>query len=119
MTDEEREYYQYLVDTLNEDFINTVAEGREMDIKDVRTLANGMIYAGTDSVENGLADEVGTYDDAIMKAAELGMTDDYDVVPLYVSNFDMDGLLGLLGADVNDMTVGELIEIANTRGPVH
>ena len=118
LTDEEREYYQYLVDTLNEDFVATVAEGRDMDIKDVKALANGMIYAGTDSVENGLADEIGTYDDAIMKAAELGMTDDYDVVTLYVSNFDIDSLLGFLGADVNDMTVGELIEIANTRGTI-
>ena len=118
LTDEEREYYQYLVDTLNEDFVATVAEGRDMDVEAVRALANGMIYPGADSVANGLADEVGTYDDAISKAAELGGTNDYDVVPLYVNNFDMDGLLGLLGADVNDMTVGELIEMANARGTI-
>ena len=59
LTDEERAYYQELVDTINETFINSVAEGRDMTVEEVRALATGMQFAGTVAVENGLADGAG------------------------------------------------------------
>ena len=75
LTDEERAYYQDMVDQINEVFIQHVAEGRGMDVEEVRALATGLTFTGMDAVENGLADEIGTLEDAIDKAAELaGMT---------------------------------------------
>lgn len=75
LTEEERAAYQRQVDQINEQFIEAVAEGRGMDIEAVRALANGMTYSGIDAVENGLADEVGTLEDAIAKACELAGID--------------------------------------------
>ena len=65
LTDEERAYYQDMVDQINEVFIQNVAEGRGMDVEEVRALATGLTFTGMDAVENGLADEIGTKEDAI------------------------------------------------------
>ena len=42
-----------------------------MTTDEVRALATGLTFTGLDAVENGLADEVGTQEDAVAKAAEL------------------------------------------------
>ena len=100
LTDEEREYYQHMVDEINEVFINNVAEGRKMSVDDVRALANGMPFTGNAAVKNGLADAVGTREDAIDKAAELaGVTGHYDSVDLYFPAYDLGSLSTLLGSD--------------------
>ena len=46
--------------------------GDEGALQDVRALADGSIYTGRQALELGLVDEVGTLDNAIAKAAELG-----------------------------------------------
>lgn len=101
LTDEERQYYQDLVDEINETFIQNVADGRGMSVEEVRELATGMQFAGKTSVENGIADEIGTYDDALGKAAELGgiTGDGYEVVNLTSTSSDLSYLMDLLGAD--------------------
>lgn len=60
LTDEERAYYQAQVDQINETFIQTVADGRNMSVDEVRALATGLTFTGDDAVKNGLADEIGT-----------------------------------------------------------
>ena len=60
LTEEERAYYQTMVDQINETFIQTVAEGRGMTEDEVRALATGLTFTGMEAVENGLADEMGT-----------------------------------------------------------
>jgi len=65
LTDEERTYYQRMIDQINECFIQNVAEGRDMSEDDVRALATSLTFTGIDAVENGLADEVGTREDAV------------------------------------------------------
>ena len=107
LTDEERASYQHLVDQINENFIKMVAEGREMGIDEVRALADGMSMVGQDSIDAGLADELGTLDDACEKAAELaGCKDDYNVDDLAISSNDLAHLMDLLGSSQggrNDM----------------
>ena len=119
LTEEERAYYQDLVDTINETFIQNVAKGRGMKVSEVRELATGMEFAGVTAVENGLADEIGIYDDALDKAAELGgiKTDDYYVVSLTEEYYDMSDLMYLLGAqNASDMTVDELLNLLEEEG---
>lgn len=119
LTKEERKYYQDLVDTINETFIRNVATGRDMEIAEVRELATGMEFAGVTAVENGLADEVGIYDDALDKAAELGgiKSEDYFVVSLTDEYYDMYALMDLLGAEAaSDMTVEELLNLLKEEG---
>jgi len=55
-----------------EQFIADVAAGRGMEIETVRELATGWVFLGTEALELGLIDGIGTYKDAIGIAAELG-----------------------------------------------
>ncbi|MEG1397141.1 MAG: signal peptide peptidase SppA [Raoultibacter sp.] len=98
LTDEERAYYQKQVDAINETFIETVAEGRAMSTDEVRVLATGLTFTGMDAVQNGLADEIGTLEDACAKAAELAHISDYETLYLEEESFDMSSLLGVLGS---------------------
>lgn len=87
LTDEERQWYQDIVDQIDDDFVMTVAEGRGISVDEVRDLANGLPYTGADAVDNGLADEVGYYEDAVSKASELaGYAEDLDTYPLSISS---------------------------------
>lgn len=98
LTEEERAYYQAMVDQINESFIETVAAGRGMDVEDVRALATGMTFTGIDAVENGLADEIGTLEDAVAMAAQLAGVSTYDTVNLEPSYSDISSLLDLMSS---------------------
>ncbi len=100
LTDEERAYYQSMVDQINDVFVATVAEGRGMTLEEVRELATGLTYTGIDAVDNGLADEIGTLEDAIAYAAELAGVESYTVIDLQIDDSGID-LLSLL-ASVSD-----------------
>lgn len=63
-TEEEAEYVQGMVDTMFQNFVNVVGEGRDMSEDEVRNLADGRIYLGQDAVENGLVDQIGYIEDA-------------------------------------------------------
>ena len=71
MTPEEREYWQTLINQTHEDFIEVVAGGRGMDVEAVRQLADGRVFRGEEAVGLGLVDEVGYFEDAVQKAADL------------------------------------------------
>lgn len=98
LSEEERAYYQAMVDQINETFIQTVAEGRNMSTEEVRALATGLTFTGMTAVENGLADEIGTKEDAVAKAAELAGISKYETVSLHQETSDLSSLLGLLSA---------------------
>lgn len=106
LSEEERAWYQDQVDQINETFIEAVSEGRGMSIEEVRALANGMTYTGMDAVENGLADEIGTLEDAVAKACELAGVSDCDTMYLHQDYYqDIYSLLGLMkgGASAEDI----------------
>lgn len=98
LTKKERKYYQDMVDQINDQFITTVAEGRKMSKSQVEKLATGLPFTGVDAVDNGLFDEIGTLDDACLKASQLaGGGDDYHTMDLTESD-DLDSLMALLGS---------------------
>ena len=72
MTEEEQALWREITDEIYEGFVEVVAESRELPLEQVRELADGRIYTGRQALELGLVDDVGTLDDAITKAAELG-----------------------------------------------
>lgn len=72
MTEEERAYWQALIDDTYEGFLSIVAEGRGLPVDEVREIADGRVVLGGDAVELGLVDELGYFEDAVAKAAELG-----------------------------------------------
>jgi protease-4 len=71
MTPEEEEIMQKLVDEYYEQFIEVVAEGRGLSEEEVRNLATGQIYSGTEAKELGLVDALGGLDTALDLAMEL------------------------------------------------
>ena len=97
LTEDERTYYQNMVNQINEMFIENVAIGRKMEIEDVRKLATGLVFTGVDAVSNGLADGVGTREDAIAKAAELAGISSYDTVDMQLTSYDISELATLFG----------------------
>lgn len=113
LTDEERAYYQQMVDDINAVFIDNVAEGRGMTKDEVTALATGMPFTGATAVENGLADAIGTREDAIDKCAELAGITNYTTTNLYFSEYDLSSLAYLLGKD-NSSTdeIAKLLEAA-------
>ena len=113
LTDEERAYYQQMVDDINAVFIDNVAEGRGMTKDEVTALATGMPFTGVTAVENGLADAIGTREDAIDKCAELAGITNYTTTNLYFSEYDLSSLAYLLGKDrSNTDEIAKLLEAA-------
>lgn len=109
LSDDEREYYQRMINQINEMFIENVAEGRHMDIEEVRKLATGLVFTGVDAVDNGLADKVGTLEDAEAKAAELAGITDYDTADLSFDSYDLSELAYLLGE--SRLSVDDVIDL--------
>jgi protease-4 len=70
-TAEERETEQRLVDAFYDVFVDRVAAGRHLEPERVRELATGEVWLGAQSVELGLADQVGDLDDSIELAAKF------------------------------------------------
>jgi protease-4 len=71
MSEEERKVLQDIVDEMYTRFLNIIVDGRNMKIEDVRKLADGRIYTGKQALENGLIDQLGYIDDAIILAKEI------------------------------------------------
>lgn len=63
LTDEQRKILQSLVDEAYDQFTDIVAEGRNMDINEVKKIADGRIYSAQQALDLKLIDEIGTYED--------------------------------------------------------
>ncbi len=72
MSDEERALLQTVMNDVHYQFIQAVAEGRSMEVADVTPLADGRIFTGRQAKDAKLVDELGTLEDAIRLAADLG-----------------------------------------------
>ncbi len=95
---EEEKILQGMIDDIYDQFIDVVAQGRDMERADVLKLATGEIFTGRQAQQAKLVDEMGTYYDALdltATLAELGT--DYEVKEMAESN----PLAFLLGADAS------------------
>ena len=72
MTDEEKVYFQHLIDDMHGQFVSAVSESRNIPEEEVRRLADGRVYSGREAKENRLIDEIGTFQDAVAAAAKMG-----------------------------------------------
>ncbi len=70
MTDAERAIFQSVVEDSYAEFVEAVSESRDMSIDEVEKLADGRIYSGKQAYENGLVDELGSFDGALLLAQE-------------------------------------------------
>ncbi|ELZ91677.1 putative signal peptide peptidase SppA [Haloferax mucosum ATCC BAA-1512] len=77
-TEDEREYLQGLIDDYYDDFVERVAEGRDMDPGAIRD-TEARIYLGDEAHELGLVDSLGTRDDVESRLADLLDRDEVSV----------------------------------------
>jgi protease IV len=71
LTDPEKIILQDLIDISYSQFVQTVAESRNLSNETVRTFADGRVFTGEQAVTLGLVDRLGTEEDARRWAAQL------------------------------------------------
>jgi protease-4 len=71
MTPEEEELLQEVIDTVHQQFIRAVAEGRKLPMEKVAAIADGRIFSGEQARDLGLVDELGNLEDTIDMAARM------------------------------------------------
>ena len=69
LSDSEMAYMQASVEKIYDRFTATVAEGRNLEVPYVDSIAQGRVWSGSNAAEIGLVDGIGTIKDAIMYAA--------------------------------------------------
>jgi protease-4 len=72
MTPSERELLQAVVDNVHMQFVNAVAEGRNLKTEDVMKIADGRIFTGEQARALGLVDALGNLEDAVAEAGRMG-----------------------------------------------
>ncbi|CDN10073.1 MAG: signal peptide peptidase SppA [Richelia sp.] len=75
LTEPEQSILQELIDTSYQQFVQTVAEARNLDVDNVKSFADGRIFTGQQALELGVVDRLGTEEDARRWAAELAGLD--------------------------------------------
>lgn len=70
MTPAEQQILQNMVNQMFEEFVAVIAEGRKMDVVQVKALADGRVYTGRQAQAVGLVDELGNYYDALEAAGK-------------------------------------------------
>ncbi|PSO50713.1 MAG: signal peptide peptidase SppA [Cyanobacteria bacterium SW_9_44_58] len=71
LTDEEKQILQVLIDTSYNQFVQTVAEARNLSVEAVHGFADGRIFSGEQAKEFGVVDRLGSEEDARRWVAEL------------------------------------------------
>ena len=70
--EEERELTRQMVEEFYRQFVERVAEGRDMKYDEVDKIAKGRVWTGEQAWEIGLVDEIGTLNDALQIAMQMG-----------------------------------------------
>jgi len=95
---DEHALLQELVDGYYQDFLDRVAEGRQMTREQVHAIAQGRVWTGKQAKERGLVDELGGLDRAVQVAKQRAALADEDVRLLHLPKhkFSLPKLLGSL-----------------------
>ncbi|MBB5637419.1 protease-4 [Pedobacter cryoconitis] len=80
LTSGERLIIQTDVNHVYDTFITRVAEGRKKSKAYIDSIGGGHVWVGTDAVKNGLADKLGSFNDAIVAAGKKAKLNDYRIV---------------------------------------
>ena len=70
-TPEEMDILQNLIDSSYQQFVQTVADGRKLDVETVKSFADGRIFTGEQALELGVVDRLGTEESARLWLAKL------------------------------------------------
>lgn len=80
LTAGERFIIQNGVNHIYDTFLSRVANGRKKTKAQIDSIGGGHVWIGTDAIKNGLADRLGSFNDAIKAAAKKAKLSEYKVV---------------------------------------
>jgi protease IV len=98
MTDTEKAMMQKMLDEVYAQFINDVATGRKMKPEQVRKLAEGMVYNGSEAVKLKLVDGIGGLEEAKAKARQLAKLPEDAKVVVFETKRGMFDIFSLFGS---------------------
>lgn len=101
MTPAERAYLQGLIDDMHSQFIHDVAQGRGMKDADLKPLADGRVWTGSQAMPLKMIDQLGDFQNALDDTAKrVGISGEPTIVtPLK----DKRTLLDILFGDISDL----------------
>jgi len=119
MSPEERAVMQAMLDDSYKQFLDDVSSARGMDRSKLETLAQGLIYTGSQAQRAGLVDKIGGYDDAkaltrkllkdkykYHKASSIAIVETWSTTKIT----DLDDILNLgLGSSLGKLGLGALL----------
>ena len=77
---QERAIFQRVVDSGYKSFITKAAEGRSMLVNEINDVGGGRVWTGSQAIDHGLVDVLGSYRDAVSLASNMaGVEDDFKV----------------------------------------
>lgn len=113
LTDEQIAIYQSQVDEAYEQFVGIVADGRNMSVDEVKKLADGRTYTANQAMENGLIDEISSYEDMRGEMSqELGV---YNYYELQSSDSILNSLLSEVKENLPKSEAQVLTEVAKEK----
>ena len=72
--------FQLSINKGYQEFIQLVADNRDMTVEEVDAIAQGRVWSGKKAKELGLVDELGNLTDAVVAAANLANIEEYDTL---------------------------------------
>nr|WP_290855182.1 signal peptide peptidase SppA [Flaviramulus sp.] len=97
LNEEQRVFIKEGIIDIYELFTSRVATGREMEQDDVKSIAEGRVWTGSDALKIGLVDELGGLDLALQRAAEAAEIEEYKTKEFPVFKKDLDKILEEFG----------------------
>jgi protease-4 len=79
-TPKEKQMMQEVINNYYQGFVDVVAQGRKMNIREVRQVADGRVYTAAQAKDLGLVDSLGYLDDAIKIAEKRACLEEAKVV---------------------------------------
>ncbi|MDR3350262.1 MAG: signal peptide peptidase SppA [Prevotellaceae bacterium] len=93
MTAREREATQATVEFIYSQFIDKIAQARDLPAAQVDAIGQGRIWSGIDAVKLGLADELGGITEAVSAASELAGVENYRLIELPAEKTPLEQIL--------------------------
>ena len=114
LSDVEKGIWQKQTDRIYEVFTRKAAEGRRMSQDELKKIASGRVWTGSEAIENGLVDKLGGFEDAVAMAAGAAGVDDYKLryyphqktfVEKIMGNKDDDGVARAIAQVLGDESI--------------
>lgn len=110
LTEEQKAIYQSICNEYYDRFVKIVVEGRNLDERTVRKLADGRIYSASQALQHGLIDGLESFDDTVSRmTADLG----YDSID--VQYFQYTASYGLLDYILSNSFVQQFLGSQKTH----